>query len=81
MTEESGTNRSHTTIDLECTHPEVVDNSESSVESMGAVFSLTHLEFLEDVSNKSGSLSQSFIDYILKVGCVSEEPLLEFERH
>ena len=79
--EESGANRSHATVDLEHTHPEVVDNSESSVQSVGAVLSLAHLNLGEDFTNDSGSLSKSFVDNILEVGCVGEEPLLEFLRH
>ena len=82
-TQKSSTNRSHATIDLEHPHPEVVDNSEGSMKGVSRVFSLAHLEGLEEITNWAWSLSESLVDDVLKcfVGGRAEEPRLELVRH
>ena len=53
------------------------------MEGVSRVFSLAHLEGLEEITDGTGSLSESFIDHILKcfVGGSAEEPRLELVRH
>ena len=74
---ESRSNRTHDTIDSEDAHPHVVDNSESSMEGMLGIFSLTHLESLEDSSNEAWSNSKLLVHEVLKASCVSQEPSLK----
>ena len=74
---ESRSNRTHDTIDSEDAHPHVVDNSESSMESMLGVFSLAHLKSLEDSSNKTWSNSELLVYEILKTSGVSQEESLK----
>ena len=74
---ESRSNWTHDTIDSEDAHPHVVDNSESSMESMLGIFSLAHLKSLEDSSNKAWSNSKLLIHEVLKASCVSQEPSLK----
>ena len=75
--EESRSNWTHDTIDSEDAHPHVVDNSESSMEGVLRIFSLTHLKSFEDSSNETWSNSESLINEVLKAACVSQEPSLK----
>ena len=72
MSEETRTNWTHSSIDSEDRHPHVVDHSESSVESVGGVLSLAHLEGLEESSNRAGSHGKSLIHEVLKGAGVFE---------
>ena len=74
VSEESGTNGTHSSIDSEDRHPHVVYHSKSSVEGMSGVLSLAHLEGLEEPTNNSRSLSQSLIYEVLKRAGIFEEP-------
>ena len=74
VSEESGTNGTHSSVDSEDRHPHVVDHSESSVEGVGGVLSLAHLEGLEESTDNSRSLSQSLVYEVLKRAGVFEEP-------
>ena len=79
--EESRSDWSHSSIDTEDSHPEVVDDSEGSVKGVFAVFSLTHLESLEDSTDKTWSLGVSIVDEILKRLSVFKEECLNSLRH
>ena len=75
--EEPRSNWSHDSVDSEDAHPHVVDHSESSVEGMLGVFSLAHLEALEDSTNKAWSNGESLIHEVLKASSVSQKPSLK----
>ena len=81
VSEESGPNWTHGSVDTEDRHPHVVHHSESSVESVGGVLSLAHLEGLEESSNRAGSHGKSLIDQVLKGAGVFEQPSLYSLRH
>ena len=80
-TDESGADGAHHGVDTENGHPEVVDDSEGSVEGVLAVLSLAHLQALEDTPDKAWSLRQSLVHEVLKTAGVSQYEGLNSLRH
>ena len=62
VSRESGTNGSHSTKDLVNRHPQIVHHSEGSMEGVGSILSLAHLNTLEDSSDKSWSCCKLIIN-------------------
>ena len=81
VSKETRSNRPHGSINTEDLHPHVVDNSKSSVESVSAVFSLSHFNSLKHPSNRPRSWGEAIIYQVLKAACVFEQPRLNFLRH
>jgi hypothetical protein len=61
-------------IDL---NPEVVDDSECSVEGVLAVLTRANLDSFEDPPNEAASFGESLVDEVLNGPYVFEEPSLK----
>ena len=66
ISEESGANRPHDTVHFEYSHPNKVDHSESSVQSVSSVLSWANLDSFEESSNWSTSWSHDIVDEVLE---------------
>ena len=65
-TEEARTNGTHSTHDLEHSHPEEVSHAEDSVKRMGRVLTGSDLESLEEATDGTSSLGETLIDDVLE---------------
>ena len=81
ISEEARANRPHDSPDAERVHPHPVDNTECTVECMRAIFSLAHLNGLEESADSSRSLCHNVVDEVLEAASVREQPSLESLRH
>ena len=79
--QESASNWSGGSVDMEDLHPEVVDDLEGSEESVLTVLSSSHLDALEESSDEAWSSGESFVDQVLEATCVFENPVLESLGH
>ena len=79
--EEPRSNGAHDTPGAEAAHPNVVDHSEGSVESVRSILSLADLNGLEHSAEEARSLGHHVVDEVLQAAAIGQEPGLESVRH
>ena len=81
VSKESRSDWSHDSVGMEDLNDHPVHNSESLVEVVLTVFSLSNLNSLEDSSDKTWSSGKSFVNQILETFSVFQEEVLKSMRH